>query len=144
MNTAVISAIEPMVPADFDEVLRLWHQTEGVGLSESDTPANLAPYLERNPSMSFVAREGGTIVGAVLCGHDGRRGYLHHLAVDKQCRRRGLGTQLVNACLDRLATLGILKCNIFLYAENAEGKLFWDNHGWKTRGDLQVLQKTLG
>jgi len=143
MKTALACVIEPMAAADFEEVLRLWRNTEGVGLTDSDSPANLAAYLERNPGLSFVAREEGRIIGAVLCGHDGRRGYLHHLAVERECRRRGIGSRLVDACLERLATLGMLKCNIFLYAHNGEGRLFWESRGWVTREDLQILQKTL-
>lgn len=73
--------IAAMRLADFDEVLALWQRTEGVGLNESDTRENIASYLQRNPGMSFVARDpDGKLIGAVLCGHEGRRGYLHHLA----------------------------------------------------------------
>src|SRR2546421_4865159 len=96
---------------DFDEVHRLWGKTEGVGLNESDSRPNVASYLERNSGMSFVARHGTKLVGAVLCGHDGRRGYLHHLAVAKKHRRKGLGKKLVAACFAQLARSGILKCN---------------------------------
>jgi N-acetylglutamate synthase len=81
------------------------------------------------------------IIGAVLSGHDGRRGYLHHLAVAPDCRRQGIGRALVDACLDGLAALGIQKCNIFLLADNDLGKAFWKHNGWNERDDLKVLQK---
>lgn len=142
MNAAT-AVIAPMTTADFGEVLRLWQNTDGVGLNESDTEANLASYLERNPGMSFIARHGSEIIGAVLCGHDGRRGYLHHLAVAKEHRNQGIGKGLVNACLAQLASLGILKCNIFLYADNADGEAFWRHNGWANRTDLCVLQKVI-
>ncbi|MEX0586364.1 MAG: hypothetical protein WD176_06955, partial [Pirellulales bacterium] len=77
-------AISPMLATDYDEVVALWEATEGVGLNESDSRENIARFLARNPGLSMVARVGGQIGGAVLCGHDGRRGYLHHLAVGKQ------------------------------------------------------------
>ncbi len=128
---------------DLVGVLRLWRRTEGVGLNESDTPAQLGIYLRRNPGMSFVARVAGKIVGAVLCGHDGRRGYLHHLAVAKHHRQKGLGKTLVAMCLARLAESGILKCNIFLYANNEAGEGFWKQNGWENRDDLCVMQKTI-
>ena len=134
-------SIEPMTAADFDEVLRLWQNTEGVGLNESDTPEHLAAYLKRNPDLSFVARVQSEIVGAVLCGHDGRRGYLHHLAVAQTYRRQGAGRRLVETCLRELEKLGILKCNIFLFADNADGELFWRHNGWIDRADLRVMQK---
>jgi ribosomal protein S18 acetylase RimI-like enzyme len=102
------------------------------------TPAS---YLERNPGMSFVARHGTEPVGAVLCGHDGRRGYLHHLAVAPPHRKHGLGRRLVAACLAELKRLRIRKCNIFLFADNAAGGRFWRRRGWVKRADLLVMQK---
>jgi putative acetyltransferase len=136
--------IKPMSLADYHEVLRLWQDTEGVGLNESDTRPAIASYLKRNPRMSFVARDGKELVGAVLCGHDGRRAYLHHLAVVPSHRRRGLGTKLVDRCLAELKRLGILKCNIFLFTNNAGGERFWRTNGWKKRLDICLVQKSLG
>ena len=135
--------IRPMTIADFEPVLRLWQQTEGVGLNESDTPAAIETYLVRNPGLSRVACEASEVIGAVLCGHDGRRGYLHHLAVARTHRKQGLGNALVDACLTELAAIGISKCNIFLYADNAAGEAFWKHNGWAKRIDLQIMQKTL-
>lgn len=101
-------AIAPMTPADFPEVLALWAATEGVGLNESDTPEQLAAYLQRNPGFSLVARDTGRrVVGAVLCGHEGRRGYLHHLAVAADQRGLGLGRRLTDTCLAELKRAGI-------------------------------------
>ena len=110
-----------MSMSEYDEVLALWQNTEGMGLSESDTRDAIAAYLKRNPGMSFVARDGKSLIAAVLCGHDGRRGYLHHLAVSPAYRRRGLGTQLVEKCLARL----------------------WGSNGWKKRPDICLVQKNL-
>ena len=136
-------AIRAMTIADYDAVLRLWQDTEGVGLNESDARENTASFLARNPGLSRVAALGTEMVGAVLCGHDGRRGYLHHLAVAQPHRRQGLGRRLVDACLADLKRHGILKCNIFLFADNAAGEAFWIHHGWSRRPDLQVMQKSL-
>lgn len=134
--------VSAMVVTDYDEVLCLWQQSEGVGLNESDSRDCIAAYLERNPGLSLVARSECQVVGAVLCGHDGRRGYLHHLAVAVEHRRNGLGRSLVETCLQKLGSLGIQKCNIFLYADNDLGEQFWTNGGWVERGDLKVLQRT--
>ena len=125
---------------DYDGVIALWRRTEGVGLNESDTRRAIAAYLRRNPRLSFVAEQNGRIIGAVLCGHDGRRGYLHHLAVSKRHRFRGIGRQLVNACLAKLRKAGIQKCNIFIFASNAAGMKFWTRTGWKLRGELRLMQ----
>lgn len=135
------AVIRAMTIDDLDEVLSLWSATEGVGLNESDTLAALVHYLARNPQMSIVACESSQIVGAVLCGHDGRRGYLNHLAVSRQHRGQGIGRQLVERCLGALSALGILRCNIFLYVDNEAGKRFWDHLGWSPRQDLQVFQR---
>ena len=129
---------------DFDAVIALWQRTEGVGLNESDTRRAITAFLRRNPRLSFVAEQGGRIIGAVLCGHDGRRGYLHHLAVSKRHRRRGIGRRLVNACLAKLRKAGIQKCNIFIFANNAAGMKFWAHTGWSLRTELRLMQIRLG
>ena len=135
--------ITEMTAADCDEVVSFWQKQEGVGLNESDTPKAIATFLSRNPGMSFIVRDGNQIVAAVLCGHDGRRGYLHHLAVAPTYRRQGIGKRMVQHCLDRLRQRGIPKCNIFLFAGNSEGKEFWEAVGFKDRIDLRVMQRTV-
>jgi N-acetylglutamate synthase len=124
----------------YDAVLALWRRTEGVGLNESDTLKATTAFFRRNPGFSFVAEQAGRIIGAVLCGHDGRRGYLHHLAVARRQRRRGIGRQLVDACLAKLRKAGIRRCNIFIFANNADGLKFWTNNGWKLRTNLRLVQ----
>jgi putative acetyltransferase len=131
----------PATACDLEAMLDLWAQTDGVGLNESDTPKQLRAFLDRNPGLSLVARDGPRLVAAVLCGHDGRRGYLHHLAVLPRYRGHGLGRRMVEACLVSLARLGILKCNVFLYADNEAGQQFWNRCGWAARNDLEVLQR---
>ena len=125
---------------DYDAVLKLWQRAEGVGLNESDTRPAIAAFLRRNPRLSLVAVKQGRVVGAVLCGHDGRRGYLHHLAVAKRHRRHGIGLKLVAACLAKLRAADIHKCNIFVYAGHEAGMNFWKSRGWKQRTDLCVMQ----
>jgi N-acetylglutamate synthase len=137
-------ALHEFAPGDYDPVLALWRATAGIGLNESDTREAIESFLRRNPGLSLVARDaGGTIVGAVLCGHDGRRGYLHHLAVVPTHRRRGIGRALVATCLENLRDRGIAKCNLFLYTHNAAGRTFWEHHGWAAREDLVVVQRSV-
>ncbi|HTY86841.1 MAG TPA: GNAT family N-acetyltransferase [Candidatus Acidoferrum sp.] len=126
--------------SDYDAVLALWQGTKGVGLNESDTRPAIMAYLQRNPRLSFVAEQRGRIIGAVLGGHDGRRGYLHHLAVASGHRRCGLGRRLVEACLAKLRRAGIPKCNIFIFATNAAGMRFWKQNGWRLRKELRLMQ----
>ena len=138
------SRIRSMAPEDLPEVIRFWEEMEGIGLSESDSVPALTSYLQRNPELSFVARnEQQQIVGSVLCGHDGRRGYLHHLAVARNYRKMGIGRALVEKCLSSLQALNILKCNLFLFSDNSSGEAFWREMGWRERGDLRLMQKVL-
>jgi N-acetylglutamate synthase len=143
MTDRAAYSIESMTLADFDDAIRLWQETEGVGLTESDSRSATARYLERNPGLSLVARHGKEIVATALCGHDGRRGYLYHLAVARPHRKNGLGKQLVELCLARLAELGILRCNVLVFTDNAEGGAFWQNRGWEKRTNVQLWQKSL-
>ena len=131
-----------MSARDYDRVVSLWRTVQGIGLDdESDSRSGIARYLKQNPGLSFVAYCGDRMVGAVLSGHDGRRGYLHHLAVAASHRRQGIGQGLVARCLRALASRHIPKCNIFLFRTNAPGRAFWEHNGWKLRPDLRVLQK---
>lgn len=135
--------IRPMTEDDYDAVVGLWRATEGIGLSAADERDAIAAYLDRNPGLSRVALRGETLVGAVMSGHDGRRGYLHHLAVVPRERGRGLGRILVDRCLDDLRALGIAKVNIVVFADNDEGLAFWRATGWVDRDDLLLMQRTL-
>lgn len=132
--------IEELTAAHIPAVLDFWTGMEGIGLNESDTPVRLTAFLDRNPGLSRVAFQGDALVGAVLCGHDGRRGTLHHLAVARSARGQGIGRALVEECLRALGACGIQKCNIFLFADNAAGRTFWERAGWNHRVDLHVLQ----
>lgn len=133
--------IRPLRISDYREIHSLWERTEGIGLNESDSREAIGRYLRRNPGFSLVATSGGRVIATVLCGHDGRRGALFHLAVAPRWRRRGLGGRLVTSCLDKLRADGILKCNLFVFAENAAGRAFWKKLGWTFRGDLRLAQR---
>ncbi len=127
-----------------EEVLSLWQRTEGLGLDkDSDTKERIWIYLQRNPGLSFAAFEKGKIIGAVLCGHDGRRGYLHHLTVAEAYRNKGLGKALVEKVISKLRMLGIRKCNIFVFANNVAGQEFWKRSGWVERTDLKIMSKII-
>jgi N-acetylglutamate synthase len=104
-RTVMNILIEPMTIAHYDEVMALWKKAETIGLSSADGKEKIKVYLARNPGMSFVAKESGIIVGAALCGHDGIRGYLHHLAVAKSRRKKCIGRKLVDRCIESLALL---------------------------------------
>lgn len=133
--------VRTMEIEDYDLVINLWESTEGIGLSNADSKDNIEGFLKRNPGLSLVAIKGGELVGAILCGHDGRRGYLHHLAVRKDQRLKGLGKELVKNCLLRLKETGIDKCHIFVFRENEQGIRFWTKNEWLTRMDLHIMSR---
>ncbi len=133
--------IRPMTADDYDAVLALWQSSEGVGLSSADSRESIAGYLARNPGHSFVVEVDGMLVGAVLCGHDGRRGYIHHLAVHPDYRRRGIGRELAARCLAALREAGIQKCHLFVFGENRNGRQFWQNTGWTERVELILMSR---
>jgi N-acetylglutamate synthase len=131
--------IFPFSPSDYDEVMALWQATQGLTLREADSRDAVTSYLGRNPGLSFVARDGGRVVGAVLGGTDGRRGYLQHLAVAPTHRRQGLGRSLADRVLEGLGTLGIAKCHLFVRREHAEAREFWERSGWIVRDDVTLM-----
>ncbi|MGZ3422695.1 MAG: GNAT family N-acetyltransferase [Polyangiales bacterium] len=132
-----------MEVADLDEALALWGEAEGVIMRGADSPPAIARYLARNPGLSLVAREETRLVGAVLCGHDGRRGFLHHLAVASTHRRRGIGGALVERCSAALLREGIAKCHLMVHAGNSHGRAFWERRGWAVRDDIELMSRTL-
>ena len=130
-----------LILSDYDAVIALWQSAEGVGLSSADAREAIGRYLARNPGMSFTAWDGDELVGAVLCGHDGRRGYVHHLAVCPSHRRRGVGSELAERGLAALEAEGIEKCHLFVFVHNADAIAFWERAGWTLRTDVRVMSR---
>jgi len=136
--------IREMVAADYPALRELWESSEGIGLSDADSPGGFEQFLERNPGLSLAAVDGGRLVGAALCGHDGRRGYIHHLAVSLSHRRRGIARAFVTRCLSTLDAEGIQKCHVFVLEENTAGSAFWEASGWAERVELVVFSSGTG
>ncbi len=127
----------------YAQVFSLWQRCEGIGLSQADSQGNIQHYLERNPGLSRIARNGNAVVGTILCGHDGRRGYVHHLAVSPEFRRQGIGRRLVEDSLGALKAVGIEKCHLFIFSDNIDGRRFWQHIGWTFRTDIAVISKII-
>jgi ribosomal protein S18 acetylase RimI-like enzyme len=136
-------SIEAFRMEDYPKALALWQASPGVGLSDADSPDGICRYLERNPGTSFLAWVGEELVGAVLCGHDGRRGYINHLAVHPGWRRRGIARSLVRRCMAALGQAGIGKAHVFVLRDNEAGRQFWEGMKWTLRSDLHLLSRTL-
>ncbi|NJL71757.1 MAG: GNAT family N-acetyltransferase [Candidatus Competibacteraceae bacterium] len=136
--------IRPLGMDDYDAALAFWKSIPGMGLSSADSPEAIARFLVRNPTTCFACVDAdGRLIGTALAGHDGRRGYLYHLAVAPDRRRNGFGSLLARACLDALRAEGIAKCHLFVFADNELGSSFWRVMGWKKRDDLAVYSKDL-
>jgi ribosomal protein S18 acetylase RimI-like enzyme len=129
-------SIRPMSIADYDLVIELMKKTPGVTFRDADSKDNTARYLKRNPNLSFVAVVGSELVGCIMSGHDGRRGYLQHLLVLPNFRRKGISSALVNMCLAGLEGLGIKKSHIDVLKTNESGASYWAHVGWQLRTDI--------
>ena len=128
--------IRTMTLADYDSVIELMKQTPGISLRDADSRASTARYLERNPGLSFVCEVDRTLVGCIMSGHDGRRGYLQHLVVLPSYRRRGIANALVECCLTELEKIGILKSHIDVFKTNTLASAYWESRGWILRSDI--------
>ncbi|SHI20156.1 Ribosomal protein S18 acetylase RimI [Sporobacter termitidis DSM 10068] len=136
--------IRLLTPEDYALVRDLWTNTPGVGLnSVDDSEEGFRKYLLRNPSTCFAAVEDGGIIGVIMSGHDGRRGFIYHTAVREDRRGRGIGTALVQAASDALKREGITKAALVAFAANGAGNAFWETQGFIRRDDLVYRNKSL-
>lgn len=127
-----------MTKDDYDEVYEMWQTTSKRALSNADSREQIERYLDRNKGMSQVAVIDRKIVGTVLAGHDGRRGFIHHMAVMPQYRRKHIGHSLANKAIEKITAEGIDKTHIFCYQNNETGQDFWLDFGFKKRNDVFV------
>ena len=130
-----------MAIADYDEVRELWESSRSIEISDIDSRESITRFLERNPGLSYVARDDGRLVGVVLCGHDGRRGYIDQLVVASSHRRKGIGRSLVSRCLFNLMRIGIRRWNLFVLEDNQDAISFWTEIGWAERVKLVTMSR---
>lgn len=137
------AGMEEIHPDDYVELINLWRSIPGIGISEADSEENIRRFLMGNPGLSFCYKEDKRIVATILCGQDGRRGYIYHTAVAPEHRGRGIGRLLVEESLRKLRDMGIKKCHLFVFADNEPGSAFWSSIGWEKRKDIIVYSKNL-
>jgi ribosomal protein S18 acetylase RimI-like enzyme len=128
---------------DYEKVFELWSHTTGMGLSNADIREKINVYLERNRGSCFVAFEKSEIIGTVLCGNDGRRGYIYHLVVKDNYRNQGIGSRLLKKCTASLKKSGIEKCHLFVYQDNSTAIKYYHDKGWQQRNELIIFSKDL-
>jgi len=133
-----------MVIDDYDSVFNLWRNTPGMGLyTTDDSRESIERYLLRNPNTCFAAEVDAEIVGAILSGHDGRRGFIYHAAVAVNQRNSGIGGALVDAAMGALKNEGINKVGLTAYSNNEIGNRFWEKQGFTARTDLTYRDKEI-
>ena len=136
--------VRPMVIEDYENVYQLWLGISGLGIrSMDDSREGIEKFLKRNPGCSVVAEEDGKIVGAILSGHDGRRGCFYHVCVHEACRNRGIAKSMVRVAVEILKKEGINKINIIAFKKNRLGNGFWTSLGWTLREDLNYYDMAL-
>ena len=136
--------IRVMNTEDYDRVYALWMSCKNMGFNNlDDSRQGIEKYLKRNPSTCFVAEQDDAIVGVILAGHDGRRGFIHHMAVAEHCRRQGIATDLLGQALAALKEEGINKAALLVFNRNEAGNVFWERQGFTARDDVTYRNKEL-
>lgn len=139
-----ISVIRTMTIADYEHVYKLWSGIKGFGIrTVDDSREGVDKFLKRNPTTSVVAEMDGKIIGAILCGHDGRRGCFYHVCVAKEYRQHGIGKQMAYFAMKALQEEGISKVSLIAFQSNEVGNKFWKKMGWTFRQDLNYYDFTL-
>lgn len=129
---------------DYEELITMWKSTPNMGLrSLDDSREGISLFLNRNPNTNFVAYEDGRLVGAILSGHDGRRGYIYHTVVLPEYRKRGIASALVNMAIEALKKEGITRVCLNVMETNEQGKEFWMNRGWEKKEFLGFYSKAI-
>ena len=129
--------IRKMQISDYDEVYELWVSCTGMGLNNlDDSRDGIDKFIKRNPDTCFVAEKGNKLIGVILAGNDGRRGYIYHTAVNAQYRKQGIARRLVENAMEELKKCGITKTALVVFDRNEGGNAFWEKLGFTERTDL--------
>ena len=136
--------IRLMTADDYERVFELWINTPGMGLNNlDDSREGIEKFLARNPGTCFVAEAEGALAGVIMSGHDTRRGYIYHMAVERGGQRQGTGEALLNAALAALKSEGITRVSLLVFRDNEKGNAFWEKQGFKVREDVLHRSKDL-
>ncbi len=143
-KTITPATVRAMKEEDYDKVYRLWKTIKGFGIrSMDDSREGIERFLKRNPTTSMVAEAGGELVGAILCGHDGRRGCFYHVCVREDYRQQGIGKAMAVSAMYALQEEHINKVCLIAFKKNEVGNSFWKSVGWTFREDLNYYDFVL-
>lgn len=136
--------ITKMIPGYYRDVYELWLSCKGMGLNNlDDSEQGINKFLQRNPDTCFVALQDEKVVGVIMAGSDGRRGYIYHTAVDPQYRKRGIAAALVETVMQAMKNIGINKVALVVFEHNEGGNKFWERLGFTERNDLVYRNKAI-
>ena len=127
------------VMEDYEPAIELWKRFENIEIAEGDDKEDIANFIRRNHGLSRVAEEGKKMVGLALCGHDGRRGYIYHLAIDPAYQRLGVGKRLVDECLEGMRHARVKRALILVAGDNVVGHSFWQRCGWEDIPGVRLM-----
>jgi N-acetylglutamate synthase len=143
INKKIKIEFKPLLPRDIQRAISFWRSIDGIFLHDNgeDSFNGIKAYLKRNQNFSFLAEFDGEIIGALMAGHDSRRGFIHHLGINPLFRKRGIGKKLLNLSIEQLKKAGIKKCALFVLKNNKPAHSFYKHLGWKKEDIVSVFSK---
>ncbi len=136
--------IRKMKSSDYETVYALWLSCKGMGLNDvDDSRTGIEKFLKRNPETCFVAEINDKLIGVIMAGNDGRRGYIYHTAVHPDFRNQGIARTLVETVMKALKKCGINKVALVVFERNQSGNDFWEKLGFTVRDDLVYRNRSI-
>ncbi|MCW9699082.1 MULTISPECIES: GNAT family N-acetyltransferase [unclassified Avibacterium] len=136
--------IEPMKPEHYIQVYQLWKSIDGIDINPlDDSFESIKDFLRFNPDLNYIARENSQVIGVIMCGFDGRRATIYHMAVDKNQQGKGIGKALLTHLEQKLKHKNITKGRLLAFSHNIQGSKFWQQQGWIKQTHLDYFSKNL-
>lgn len=132
--------IRKMTIDDYDAVYSLWMSCVGMGLNNLDDSKE---GIDKFPDTCLIVENDSAILGVIMIGNDGRRGYIYHTTVHPDYRKQGIAKKLVDHAMNELSALGINKVALVVFDRNKTGNAFWESQGFTVRNDLVYRNKPL-
>ncbi|MCJ8328288.1 MAG: GNAT family N-acetyltransferase [Campylobacterales bacterium] len=130
--------IQAMLISHYQDLMNLLNLSSAIVIRESDSYESIKRYLNRNPDLNFIIKDKNEIIACIMCGHDGKRGYIQHLYVKEDYRKQGIAQNLFNKCVNSLKEIEIYKSHIFVLKDNDAANEFWEKNNWKLRLDINM------
>ena len=122
----------------YHEIIDLWKRS-GIGVSSSDTRNEIERMLKRNPDLFLIGKENEKVIAVVMGAFDGRRGYLHHLAIDPDYQKKKYGKMMMDELIEKFHKKKVHKIHLFIEKDNKDVVDFYRKLGWEVRDDLIMM-----